>query len=556
MEHVWYASYDPGVPRSVEYPDRALPLILEETVGNHPGRIATDFFGARLTYERLWERIQGLSAALAQMGVRQGDRVAIMLPNCPQAVISYYAVLWMGAVVVLTNPMYVERELEHQWNDAEAEYAIVLDHLLPRVRNVLPRTGVRKLIVTSLAEFLPFPLKWLYPLKARKDKLFTSVLYSEDVVNFSRIIGKAPPFPPPCPVGVDDLALLQYTGGTTGKAKGVMLTHRNILANVAQMSAWLRGFQLEAESVLAVLPFFHVFGMTVCMNWPLYSAGTMVLLPRFEINQLLKAIHRARPTIFPGVPTLYVAIVNHPRAMKLDLSSIRFCVTGSAPMPVEILKRFEEITGSVIIEGYGLTEASPITHVNPLRGVRKPGSIGIPLPDTEYRIVDLETGVEEKGSGEEGELVVKGPQAMRGYWKMPEETERTLRDGWLFTGDIAQRDEAGYVYIVDRKKDMIIAGGFNVYPREIDEVLYTHPDIADAVAVGIPDPYRGETVKAFVVVKPGRKLTEQEVIDFCKSHLAAYKVPRQVELRDSLPKTAVGKILRKELRAETVGGER
>jgi long-chain acyl-CoA synthetase len=329
-----------------------------------------------------------------------------------------------------------------------------------------------------------------------------------------------------------------------------MLTHSNLAANVMQISARLPTLRKGEERFLCVLPFFHVFGMTAAMNWPICTAATMTLLPRFEIKDFLKTVAKTRPTITLLVPTIFTAMVNHPDISKYDISSIHTVVSGSAPLPVEIMSRFEQLTGSVILEGYGLTEASPVTHVNPLKTRRKPGSIGIALPSTDARIMDLETGTKEQQVGQVGELVIKGPQVMKGYWNMPEETAETIRDGWLYTGDIAHMDEDGYVFIVDRKKDMIIASGFNVYPRDIDEVLYEHPKIADAVTIGVPDPYRGETVKAFVVLKPGETLTEDEVIAHCKEKLASYKVPRLVEFRNELPKTMVGKVLRKELRAE------
>jgi long-chain acyl-CoA synthetase len=551
VDRVWFKSYDSGVPKSLSYPAECLPLLLKKNAEEFSRNTATEFFGAKLSYQDLWSQIQSFAAALAQQGVKRGTKVAIMLPNCPQTIIAYYAVLWLGGIVVLTNPMYVEREMEHQWNNAEAEILIVLDHLYPKVEKVLPQTDVKKVIVTSLREYFPFLLKLLYPIKAKKEKLFTAVPYSDKVLNFYQLIRKTPPNPPPCAVqSLDDLALLQYTGGTTGVSKGVMLTHKNILANAVQVAGWFTELRRGEERLIAILPFFHVFGMTVCMNMALYAGAAIILLPRFEINDFLKTLHKTKPTLFPGVPTIFVAIVNHPDIKSYDVSSIRFCVTGSAPMPVEVLKKFESLTGSVIVEGFGLTESSPVTNVNPIRGTRKAGSIGVPVPDTDCRIVDLATGTQDMPPGEEGELIVRGPQVMSGYWRMPKETDATLRDGWLYTGDIAKMDEDGYVYIVDRKKDMIIAGGFNIYPREIDEVLYEHPKIMDAVSVGVPDTYRGETLKAFVVVKPGESLTEEEVIKYCKSKLAAYKVPKSVEFRETLPKTMVGKILRKELRAE------
>ncbi|HBZ55287.1 MAG TPA: long-chain fatty acid--CoA ligase, partial [Syntrophobacteraceae bacterium] len=435
-------------------------------------------------------------------------------------------------------------------NDAGAEVLVVLDHLYPKVEKVVPKTGIRCVIVTSLREYLPFYLRWLYPLKAKKQHLFMDVRYDDKVRNFSAVIRGNQPMTKGYALRPDDLALLQYTGGTTGVAKGVMLTHGNILANVMQISAWFPELRRGQERLIAILPYFHVFGMTVTMNWALFTGSTIIAVPKFQVDEFLKLLHKSRPTIFPGVPTIFVAIVNHPKITEFDLSSIRFCITGSAPMPVEILTQFEKMTGSVILEGFGLSESSPVTHVNPIGGVRKPGSIGLPVSDTDARLVPLDLGEQEVPIGEEGELVVKGPQVMKGYWNMPDETAHVLRDGWLYTGDIAKMDEDGYFYIVDRKKDMVIAGGFNIYPREIEEVLYQHPKVMDAVIIGIPDPYRGETVKAFVVPKPGVELTEKEVLDFCRTKLAAYKMPKIVELRDSLPKTLVGKVLRRELRAQ------
>jgi long-chain acyl-CoA synthetase len=415
---------------------------------------------------------------------------------------------------------------------------------------VVPKTGIRSVIVTSLREYLPFYLKWLYPLKAKKQNLFMNVRYDDKVRNFTALIRQSQPLATGCSLRSDDLALLQYTGGTTGVAKGVMLTHANILANVMQISAWFPELRRGKERLVAILPFFHVFGMTVTMNWALFTGATIILVPKFQVDEFLKLLHKSKPTIFPGVPTIFVAIVNHPKIADYDLSSIRFCITGSAPMPVEVLTQFEKMTGSVIVEGFGLSESSPVTHVNPIGGVRKPGSIGLPVSDTDARLVPLDLSEQEVPVGEEGELVVKGPQVMKGYWNMPDETNQVLRDGWLYTGDIAKMDEDGYFYIVDRKKDMVIAGGYNIYPREIEEVLYMHPKVMDAVIIGIPDPYRGETVKAFVVPKPGVALTEKEVLDFCKTRLAAYKMPKVVELREALPKTMVGKVLRRQLRAE------
>jgi long-chain acyl-CoA synthetase len=550
MEKVWHQSYDEGVSFEIDPPQDPLFVRLQKSAQEFPQVTATEFVGARLTYGQMADQVNRFAASLSQLGVEPGDRVAIMLPNCPQTIIAYYATLSLGAVVVMTNPMYVEREMTHQFIDGGVKVLVGLDHLLPRIDKVWKETPVEHLVITSIRDYLRFPLNFLYPLKAKKQNLNMRVDYSASIHSFKGLIKNSPGNPPRPEVGMDEVALLQYTGGTTGVAKGVMLTHGNIAANVDQITAWLPELERGQERFLCVVPIFHVLGMTAVMNWPISSAHSMTLLPRFEIKDFLKTISKTRPTISILVPTILTAMVNYPEISKYDVSSMNYVVSGSAPLPVEIMNRFEALTGGVILEGYGLTESSPVTHVNPVRGRRKAGSIGIALPSTDARIMDLESGTKEQQVGQVGELVVKGPQVMKGYWNMPEETAETLKDGWLHTGDIAHMDEDGYVFIVDRKKDMIIAGGFNIYPRDIDEVLYEHPKIADAVTIGVPDEYRGETVKVFVVLTPGETLTEEEVIAHCKEKLAAYKVPRLVEFRDELPKTMVGKVLRKELRAE------
>ncbi len=556
-ERIWHHFYDEGVPFEIEPPEEPLFIQLEKTALEFPQVVATDFMGARLTYRQLAEQVKRFASSLSAMGVEPGDRIAIMLPNCPQIIIAYYAALSIGAVVVMTNPMYVEREMAHQFGDAGVKVLVGLDHFMPRIENIWKETPVEQLIITSIRDYLPFPLNVLYPLKARKQKLNLRVPYGESVHSFKSLVRNSPGNPPRPEVAMDDLALLQYTGGTTGIAKGAMLTHRNLMANVIQLIAYCP-FKRGQERLLCVAPFFHVLGMTVLMNFSVCMSASMILLPRFEINNLLKTTVKTRPTIAVLVPTIFAAMVNNPEIARCDISSINYCFSGSAPLPIEIMDQFEEITGGIILEAYGLTEASPVTHANPIQGKRKPGSVGIALSSTDARIMDLESGTRELPVGEPGELVVKGPQVMKGYWNREEETAETLRDGWLYTGDIAYMDADGYVFIVDRKKDMIIAGGYNVYPREIDEVLYEHPKIADAVSIGVPDAYRGETVKVFVVVKPEETLTEEEVIAHCKEKLAAYKVPRLVEFRQELPKSMVGKVLRKELRAEesrTMEGE-
>jgi long-chain acyl-CoA synthetase len=550
MEKTWHRFYDEGVPFEVDQPKDPLPLQLERTAREFPQTTATEFVGARLTYLQLADQVSRFAASLSQLGVKPGDRVAIMLPNCPQTIITYYAVLSIGGVAVMTNPMYVEREMIHQFNDAGVKVLVGLDHLFPRIDKVWKETQVEHLVITSIRDYLPFPLNLLYPLKAKKQNLNMQVPYSASIHSFKGLVKNSPGNQPRPELAMSEVALLQYTGGTTGVAKGVMLTHSNLAVNVDQITSWLPDIRRGQERFLCVVPIFHVLGMTAVMNWPICLGCTMTLVPRFEIKDFLKTISKAKPTVAILVPTILTAMVNYPEISKYDLSSINYVVSGSAPLPVEIMNRFEQLTGSVILEGYGLTESSPVTHVNPVKSKRKPGSIGIALPSTDCRITDIETGTEEQQVGQTGELVIKGPQVMKGYWNMDDETAKTIKDGWLYTGDIAHMDEDGYVFIVDRKKDMIIAGGFNIYPRDIDEVLYEHPKISDAVTIGVPDEYRGETVKVFVVVKPGETLTEEEVIAHCKEKLAAYKVPRLVEFREELPKTMVGKVLRKELRAE------
>jgi long-chain acyl-CoA synthetase len=528
-----------------------MPQILEKNARNFPDNPAVDFFGAGLTYRQLWDQVLRMANGLQGIGVEEGSKVAIMLPNTPQCVIAYYAALWLGATVVMTNPLYVERELQHQWTDSDAQFLFTLDHLYPKVEAVLPKTAIRSTIVTSLKEYLPFPLSWLYPVKARFQKLFQAVPYDGiRLLSFKKMIEGNRPDPIPCAARPDGLALLQYTGGTTGTPKGAMLSHKNLLSNVVQIVSWLPDMTLGTERVLAVLPFFHVLGMTVGLNFSIYTACAVIIVPRFNAEELIKTIKKKRPSFFPGVPAIYIAIMAHPKVDSFDLTSIRFCVTGASAMPVDVLRRFEKKTGSKIIEGYGLSEASPVTHVNPIEGTRKFGSVGLALPDTDCRIVDPQTGSLDMPVGEVGELIVRGPQVMAGYWKRDRETREALRDGWLYTGDLATMDSEGYVFIVDRKKDMVISSGYNVYPREIEEVLYEHPKVLDAAAIGIPHAKRGEVLKVYVVAKPGARLDREELLAWCKEKLAPYKVPKEIELTESLPKTNVGKVLRRELRAK------
>jgi long-chain acyl-CoA synthetase len=520
----------------------------------YPKQPALYFMGKTMSYEQTARDASQFANALRSLGVKRGDRVAIMLPNCPQMVIACFGVLMAGAVVVMTNPLYMERELEHQLADSGAKAIVTLDLLHKRVLGVKRRTKLETIIVTSLKDYLPFPKNILYPVKMKRDGADLGVGFSEEVLSWRRLMASASASPELAPVNADeDIALLQYTGGTTGISKGVMLTHSNLIANTIQNANWAYKCKDGQERYMAALPFFHVFGLTVVMLQAVYRAGEMLLVPKFETKQILELIARKRPTLFPGAPTMYVALVNHPDIKRYDLSSIRACISGSAPLPHEVQMRFEEVSGGRLIEGYGLTEASPVTHANNMWEKRKTG-IGIPFPDTDARIVDPVTG-EELPVGEVGELAVRGPQVMKGYWNRPDETAKVLRDGWLLTGDMARMDEDGFFEIVDRKKDMIIAGGYNIYPREIEEVLFEHPAVKEAAVAGIPDKYRGETVKAFIIVKDGESVTAEELETFCRQRLAAYKVPRKYEFRAALPKTLVGKVLRRQLLEEELQRE-
>lgn len=529
----WLGLYPETISRSISIPNKSVGQILKETASAYPNHNALSFFGYKISYRQLYSFVLACTSALQHNHVQKGDRVAIMLPNCPQYVIAYYGILTAGAIVTQVNPMSVERELTHILNDSGAETIFVLDTLLPRVKAIKSLTKLKKIIVISLQpthmDFSP-------------DRDFEAFL-SEGNVDI-------------LPVSIDpvhDIAVLQYTGGTTGRSKGAMLTHQNLLANVIQSYEFFKhDIKIGKERYLTVIPLFHVFGMTSCMNLAIYTAAESIMLPRFELEEVLNTIKNEQPTIFPGVPTMYVAITNHPHAEDYGIDSIEVCNSGSAPMPVELLREFERKTGSKILEGYGLSEAAPTTHCNPMFAERKPGSVGIGVPSTDYKIVDLATGTHEVPVGELGEVIIKGPQVMKGYWNMPEETSHTLRDGWLYTGDIGKIDQDGYLYIVDRKKDLIISSGYNIYPREIEEVLYEHPAVQEAVVIGIPDPYRGEDVKAILVLKAEKECSAEEIIQYCKQNMAAYKVPKNIEFRDQLPKTSVGKILRRALREEAI----
>ena len=562
MEHEWLRYYDAETPHTLSYPAVALDRFLDDAARNYPDRTAITFvlqyalgervlIGRKLSYRHLREQVDRMAAALAAMGVRKGDRVGVMLPNSPQFVVAFYAAMRLGAIVVNVNPTYTAPELQHQLSDSGAETLVLLNLFLPRLRVAqaeLPQ--LKRVIVATIDDTLRFPFNALVRRAQRKQPDWTEVTPDGMTFRFADLLAGYPPTPPQVERAPDDVALFQYTGGTTGVPKAAMLTHRNLVANTLQAGAWLHSGPQGNERMMCAIPFFHVYGMTVGMNLSIALAAEMIIVPNPRpIEQVMRVIQRERATLFPGVPAMYIGIINYPAIAQYDLTSVHACISGAAPLPMEVQERFGAITGGRLVEGYGLTEASPITHCNPLLGQRKPGSIGVPLPDVEAKIVDLETNQPiPHGSADAGELLVRGPMVMKGYWNRPEDTAACLdSDGWLHTGDIAAIDADGYFAIVDRKKDMIIASGYKVLPREVEEVLYTHPAVQEVAVAGVPDRYRGETVKAYIVPKDGAQPTEAELIAHCRARLAPYKIPRQIEFRTELPKTAIGKVLRRML---------
>lgn len=544
----WYKSYDPGVSHDMVLPPKTLPRMLEEAAGEYPHNIAVQFMSGKLTFKELNEEVDSFARMLAGLGLEPGSRVALHMPNCPQYVIAFYGTLRAGCIVTPCNPLYVERELLHQLNDAGAEAIVTLSRFYPLVREVKGKTKLKAVIVTSIKDYLGGSLKLLYTLFKEKKEGDRVKLEPGDhwLLHLLKRYRNHPL--PEVKEDLQEPACYMYTGGTTGVPKGAVLTHGNILANALQAREWLNKYDEGKEIVLGVLPFFHSYGMSIALNLALVTRGTLITVPQFKIDEILKLIHKERPTLFPGVPTMYVAINNAPGVENYDLNSIKVCISGAAPLPVEVQKQFEKITnGGRLREGYGLTETSPVTHCNPIFGENRPGSIGLPFPGVDARIVDLEDPSREMPVGERGQLAVKGPQVMRGYLNRDEDNRNIFHDGYILTGDIAIMDEDGYFYIVDRQKDMVIAGGYNIFPREIEEVLYTHEKIKEACVAGVPHEYRGETIKAYIVLKDDAVMTEEEVIKFCSENLTRYKVPKIVEFRDELPKTMVGKILRRML---------
>ena len=556
----WHRHYDPGVPATLDYPDLVLPDLLARSAARYPDKAALLYFGRSLTFGELDRVSDRLAAGLQEMGVAKGDRVSVFLPNCPQTVIAYQAIWKAGAVAVPANPLYTASEVAHQIADAGSKVAFCLTLNYPRLREARPRTALEQVVVTNVKEYFPPLLRTLFTL-AREGKGGHRVDFSGDPGTqwFQEVIAAAPQAPEPVAIDPGDLAVLMYTGGTTGTPKGAMLTHRNLVSNSRQCQAWSTGLVEPDEIMLTALPLTHSFALTICMNHSIDRGYTQVIVPDpRDLPGLLKAIDKHRPTFVPGVPALYAALANHPavRKHRYDLTSVKQCMSGAAGLPPEVQRRFQEVTGGRLIEGYGLSEASPVTHSNPLGPHDRIGTIGIPFPDTDCRIVDEETETSVLGPGERGVLCVSGPQVMAGYWNRPDETATTLvpdADGtvWLHTGDVAVMDPDGFFHIVDRKKDLILAGGgLNVYPREIEDVLYQHPAVAEAAVIGVQPHSPDQRVKAYIVLRPGTAATEEDIVEFCRAHLARFKVPKFVEFRDALPKTFVGKILRRELSAE------
>ena len=543
----WLASYPAGIDWAAPISEQPLPEALDDIVARHGARPCLDFFGKITSYGELGALVDRAAKGFQDLGVGRGDRVGLLLPNCPYFVICYYAILKAGGTVVNFNPLYVQEQIDRQISDSGTRIMVTLDlkALLSKASAALAETCLERVVVCSLVRALPFPKNVLFPLfKARErapmPKDGRHLAYGDLIANDGRY----------APVTLrprQDVAVLQYTGGTTGRPKGAMLTHANVAANARQLSLWNAEGREGAESTVAVLPFFHVFAMTVVMNQAILHAATMILMPRFDLEALLKIIHKKRPTVLAGVPTIYNALHNHPDIDRFDLSSLKRCVSGGAALPAEVRREFEARTNRKLLEGYGLTEASPTVTSNPLTGAGKPGSIGLPLPGTRVEIHDLERPGRQLPPGEKGEICVRGPQVMAGYWNRPAETAETLVDGLLRTGDVGYMDSDGYVFLVDRIKDVMICSGFNVYPRVVEEAIYRNDAVAEVTVIGVADDYRGEAPKAFVRLRQGAVLSAEALREFLADKLARFEMPREIEFRDELPKTMIGKLSKKEL---------
>jgi long-chain acyl-CoA synthetase len=541
----WFKHYDSQVPVHLSYPHLPLYSLLDESAARQPANPCSNFFGKRLTYRQIKELSDLFAASIRSLGIRKGDRVILLLPNSPQFLIAYYGLLKAGAVVVPLNPLSTERELEFYLRDSGAETLITIPLFLNKVTSLRGKTPLKHIVYSRLADFLPFPLNLAQGFQElrlirRQDRAV--------LLDFRELLKQAlHPDWHPEPVQPDEMAVLIYSGGTTGIAKGIMLSHFNLVANAHQIIAW--GHLTDEQGVLAVLPLFHGFGMSVTMNAAVLAGGEIFLVPRFKAKAVAKAIHKYKPSFFIGVPTMFVQLSNMPDIHRYDFRSLRGTFVGAAPLTKAIKDDFEKKTGGRMIEGYGLTEAVTAIMANPYQGLHKIGSVGLPFPDVNVKIVSFDDG-HDLATGELGEIVLRSPTVMLGYYKNAEETHKTIVDGWLYTGDIGYVDEDGYFYITDRKKDLIIVGGFNVFPREIDELIYQHPKVKEGITIGLPDPHKGERIKVYIVLKEGETATPEEFIAYFKERLTPYKVPREVEFRTELPKSMIGKILRRALREE------
>ncbi len=549
QQYPWLKKYPASINWHAPIPVAPATQLIDEAVWQHGARPFLEFLGKRWTYAEGYDLINRLAAGLQKYGLKKGERVGLCLPNCPYYVIAYFAILKAGGVVVNLNPLYSERELEHHISDAGLELLFTLDLTLfhRKLSSIIGTCTLKKMVMCKLGEALPFPKNIIYPIIKRKD--VARWQNDEHHIGWNDLLAPIGAMPEKIPIDPQkDLAVLQYTGGTTGVPKGAMLSHANVYANAVQSAMWFQGAKPGQEKLLALIPFFHVFAMTVAMNLAVRIGAEIIMLPRFDLSETLETIHNKRPTLFPAVPTLYTAILHHKHIERYDLSSINECISGGAPLPLEVKAQFEKITGCKLVEGYGLSETSPVVSCNPLYDLNKAGSIGLPLPGTEFSLRDLNDPLREVGVGERGEVCLRGPQVMSGYWNHPAETALVmLPDGWLRTGDVGQMDEDGYFFIVDRIKDMILCSGYNVYPRNVEEAIYLHPSVAEVVVIGLPDEYRGQTVKAFIKLKDGCTLTPPELEKFLKDKLSSIERPKLVEFRESLPKTIIGKLSRKAL---------
>ncbi len=547
----WLAHYPEGIAWDATFPARPLFTLLDDAAAQFAARPAIDFLDRIYNFGDLADLANRAAAGFQAIGVKKGVHVGLFLPNCPQFVIAYFGILKAGGTVVNYSPLYSEPEIERQIADSDTEIMVTLNlkALYPKMAAMLSRGRIKKLVVGNLPEVLPFPKSLLFRLFRRR--AVAPVAWGPNHVRFRRLLEPHQAFLPVTIDAKEDIAVLQYTGGTTGVSKGAMLTHANLYANALQGGMWFQGLEEGGERVLGVLPLFHVFAMTSVMNLSIHKGAEIIMHPRFELAAVLKDVDAKKPTLMPGVPTMFTAINHHPDIAKYDLSSLKACISGGAPLPAEVKQQFEQLTGCKLVEGYGLTESSPTAACNPLFGVNKTGSIGVPVPGTSIVITDREDPDKVLAQGETGEICIVGPQVMKGYWKNPEATEKTIRHGRLHTGDVGYMDEEGYTFIIDRMKDLILCGGFNVYPRQVEEAIYQHPAVAEVTVIGIPDDYRGESPKAFIKLKPDQPApTVTELMGFLKSRLGRHEMPREIEFRAELPKTMIGKLSKKELVAE------